>query len=214
MFRREDMKAGQGSPQWLRLFQLMSAEIALAEGCGDAVVPEVRRQRIREITGLEKQLKAVRTLEDIRQAVRFIEEYVTDPSTPEYYLIEYDRSRGTVAVEPYSQPIKGISSFDAIEMANSQQGGNINAVLVEADSIENLRAAYPNYFGDVQKFKSALEELRACHRENLCCRHSRLRPSRHMKSLILVGLAEADSQNRRALKAIPYAVAAARSFET
>jgi hypothetical protein len=70
-----------------------------------------------------------------------------------------DRSRGTVAVEPYSQPIQGISSFDAIEIANSQQGGNINAVLVEADSIENLRAAYPNYFGDVQKFKSALEVI-------------------------------------------------------
>jgi hypothetical protein len=158
MFRREDMKAGQGSPEWLRLFQLMSAEIALAEGCGDAVGPEARRERIQEITALEKQLKAVRTLEDIRQAVRFIEGYVT-VIKPEYYLIKYDRSSGTVAVEPYSQPIRGISSFDAFEVANSQRGGNVNAVLVEADSIENLRAAYPNYFGDVQKFKSALEEI-------------------------------------------------------
>src|SRR5205823_1143819 len=102
--------------------QLMSAEIALAESCGDAIAPEARRERIREIIALEKQLKAVRTLEDIRQAVRFIEEYVT-VTKPEYYLIKYDRSRGTVAVEPYSQPIKGISSFDAIEVANSQQGG-------------------------------------------------------------------------------------------
>jgi ppGpp synthetase/RelA/SpoT-type nucleotidyltranferase len=33
MFRSEDLKAGQGNPRWLRLFQLMSAEMSMAEGC-------------------------------------------------------------------------------------------------------------------------------------------------------------------------------------
>jgi hypothetical protein len=160
MFRREDLKAGQGSPGWLQLFQLMSAEIALAEGCDVAAGPDSRRERIQEITALEKELTAVRVLEDIRQAVRYIEEYVIDPlSKPEYYLIKYDRARGTVSVELYNQPIKGMSSFDAVEVASSEKGENINAVLVEVDSIENLRAAYPNYFGDVQMFKNALEEI-------------------------------------------------------
>jgi hypothetical protein len=32
-------------------------------------------------------------------------------------------------------------------------------VLVEADKLENLKAAYPNYFGDVQLFKTQLNNL-------------------------------------------------------
>jgi hypothetical protein len=35
-------------------------------------------------------------------------------------------------------------------------GRGQNAVLVEADKIEALKDAYPNYFGDVQVFKSNL----------------------------------------------------------
>ena len=31
-------------------------------------------------------------------------------------------------------------------------GGAYNIVLVEVDKVENLKAAYPNYFGDVQLF--------------------------------------------------------------
>jgi hypothetical protein len=31
--------------------------------------------------------------------------------------------------------------------------------LVEADSIHNLKAAYPNYFGDVQMFRTQLRAI-------------------------------------------------------
>jgi len=161
MFRREDLKGGQGDADWLRLFQLISAEIALAEECPGAAGPESRQDRVREIIDLEKKLRAVGTLEDTSQAVRYIDEYVADANyKPEYFLIKYDRSNGTVRVEPYSEPISGVKSLDTVEVANSEKGErNINAVLVEADSIENLKAAYPNYFGDVQIFRSILQKI-------------------------------------------------------
>jgi hypothetical protein len=34
-----------------------------------------------------------------------------------------------------------------------------NIVLVEADKLENLKAAYPNYFGDVDVFKRNLLDI-------------------------------------------------------
>jgi Region found in RelA / SpoT proteins len=161
MFRREDLKGGQGDADWLRLFQLTSAEIALAEGCHDAAGPDARSDRVREIIALEKKLRAVGTLEDTAQGVRYVDEYVTDANyKPEYFLIKYNRANGTVSVEPYSEPISGMKSLDAEEVTNSERGDrNINAVLVEADSIENLKAAYPNYFGDVQIFKGILQKI-------------------------------------------------------
>jgi hypothetical protein len=161
MFRREDLKGGQGDAGWLRLFQLMSAEIALAEECPDAAGPESRPDRVSEIIALDEKLRAIGTLEDTSQAVRYVDEYVTETNyKPEYYLIKYNRAKGTVSVEPYSEPISGMKSLDAEEVTNSEKGDrNINAVLVEADSIENLKAAYPNYFGDVQIFKGILQKV-------------------------------------------------------
>ena len=48
-------------------------------------------------------------------------------------------------------------SYDAAEVKNAESGsGETKIVLVEVDEMENLRTAYPNYFGDVQKFKSKL----------------------------------------------------------
>jgi hypothetical protein len=34
-----------------------------------------------------------------------------------------------------------------------------HSVLVEVDSIENLKATYPNYFGDVQMFRTQLRAI-------------------------------------------------------
>jgi hypothetical protein len=49
--------------------------------------------------------------------------------------------------------------LDTAEVTSSQKGERLNVVLVEADSIDNLRNAYPNYFGDVQRFKEMLQKI-------------------------------------------------------
>jgi hypothetical protein len=160
MFRQEDLKAGQGDAGWLRLFQLMSAEIALAEECHEAAGAQSRDDRVEEIISLEKSLRASATLEDTRQAVRYVDQYVFNPADkPEYYLIKYSRKEGAVTVQPYSESVRGVRSLDAVEVNSSEMNDRINAVLVEADSIGSLMAAYPNYFGDVQRFKDILEKI-------------------------------------------------------
>jgi len=150
LFRREDMKAGQGDPDWLRLFQLMSHEFAFAEGwSGD------QSRRIREIRELDKRLMAANTLENLSQAVRFTESYVSDPhSKSEYYLIRYNNADNTVSIEPHTGAIGGVRAYDRAAAPGNESGSNnINTVLVEVDKIENLKEAYPNYFGEVQLFK-------------------------------------------------------------
>jgi ppGpp synthetase/RelA/SpoT-type nucleotidyltranferase len=57
LFRGEDMKAGQGSPEWRKLFKLMSAEFMLSEGC--AQEDGGRNSRLEEIKALSAQLNAV-----------------------------------------------------------------------------------------------------------------------------------------------------------
>jgi ppGpp synthetase/RelA/SpoT-type nucleotidyltranferase len=160
LFRREDLKAGQGNSDWLRLFKLMSAEFALDEGCA-VIDVEDHILRIKEIMDLERKLDAVDTLEKLSQAFSYSENYVFDPnSKPDYFRIEYDRAAGEVRIRPYFGPINATKSYDHAEVKNDESGSReTKIVLVEVDEIENLRAAYPNYFGDVQKFKSKLRNV-------------------------------------------------------
>ena len=158
LFRREDMKAGQGNPDWLRLFKLMSAEFSVAEGCADN--DEERQARLSEIVELNKNLDAIQALENLRQAVKTTDSYVFDPNNkPDYFLIRYDRAQNLVSARALYGPIDAVRSYDSAENIDpSATNSGFNSVLVEVDEIENLKAAYPNYFGDVDLFKSKLQE--------------------------------------------------------
>ncbi|MCC6946887.1 MAG: RelA/SpoT domain-containing protein [Bradyrhizobiaceae bacterium] len=160
LFRREDLKAGQGDPGWLRLFQLMSGEFALEEGC-ITIDANDHQKRVEEITALERKLDAVDTLERLSQAFTYAENYYFDPQNkPDYFKITYDRHAETVRIEPFFGPIYASLSYDAAEVKNAESGSSdTKIVLVEVDEIENLRTAYPNYFGDVQLFKSKLRGI-------------------------------------------------------
>lgn len=159
LFRREDMKAGKGNPQWLRLFELMSAELAVAENCPQPNHLPEREERTREVRALDRELRAVDTLEQLRYAIRFTdtEWRVFDPK---YYRIEYDQVTSTVSVRPHFRPIQGIHEYDMAEEPDNIAGSNrLNTVFVEADKIEDLKEAYPNYFGDVQVFCENLKRI-------------------------------------------------------
>jgi hypothetical protein len=131
----------------------MASEIALAEGCPELAGAPTRNDRVREIRDLDKKLKAVGTLENLRQAFNYVENNDSGVD-PKYFLIQYDNTKSTVSVDPYDTSIAGTRSLDLIE-----KNEHINSVLVEADKIETLVEGYPNYFGDVQEFKNALRDV-------------------------------------------------------
>jgi ppGpp synthetase/RelA/SpoT-type nucleotidyltranferase len=153
LFRGEDLKAGQGSPDWLRLFQLMSAEFARAEGCPEPENAIPRRLRVEEIKELDRKLEAAAILDNMSVAFDFTDRYYLDTVyKPKYFLIKYNNLTRTVEVEPHSQAKEITRLYHDAE----KSGGAYNVVLVEVDKVENLKAAYPNYFGDVQLFRKNL----------------------------------------------------------
>jgi hypothetical protein len=160
LFRREDLKAGKGSLEWLRLFALMSAEFALEEGCS-SVDADAQRERIDAIVDLDQKLDAVDTLERLSQAFAYTDEYRFDPmNKPDYFKIIYDRAAAKVQIEPLFGARDATQSYDSSEVSNAESGsGEVKIVLVEVDEVENLKTAYPNYFGDVQNFKDRLRDL-------------------------------------------------------
>jgi hypothetical protein len=159
-FRRENLKAGKGDSNWLRLFELMSAEFAIAEDCEPAANLPPRNDRIKEMRELAGYLDAQRTLEALRQVVRYTASYVQAGEKPEFFRIELNRNTGEVFVKPHSMPKTGLQEQHSVEQLAVISGNrDINTVFVSAASIDELKQGYPNYFGDVQLFNKNLRDL-------------------------------------------------------
>jgi Region found in RelA / SpoT proteins len=159
LFRREDMKGGEGNSHWLRLFDLMSSELAMAEDCPEANHLPGHRDRVAEVIDLNQKLNALDVLEALRVAVRHTD-WVQSPEPPKYYRIQFNLRTRQVEVQPHHGAIAGVADQHAAEQPDALSGqSTINTVFVEADRIEDLKDAYPNYFGDVEVFKRNLLQV-------------------------------------------------------
>jgi hypothetical protein len=160
LFLGEYLKGGLGNPQWLRLFKLMSAEFSRFEGCPEQPDVPPYSQRISEIKVLDKALEATKNLDKLSHAVRFTDISVIARQKPTYYLIQYDNATNEIAVQSYFVPKSAMASYGSAEFFDNKTGRDTkNVVLVEADKVESLKEAYPNYFGDVQLFRAQLRNI-------------------------------------------------------
>jgi hypothetical protein len=137
------MKGGEGSADWLRLFALMSAEFALAEKCAEPPGLPDRPERVSEIRELEKQLDAVKTLENITHVVKYTEN-ISLKGEPEYYQIIYDRKKRIVSVEPYFNAIAGAKAYDETELNAEKSQSEITSVLVILHAAKGHFAGRPS----------------------------------------------------------------------
>lgn len=153
LYRNEDLKAGEGNPDWLRLLYLVASEFAEHEGCPEVPGSPPARERREEIRDLDTKLIATEVLDRLSHAFRFTEEYVMEKEY-RFLLIEYDHDAKKVTVKGYVNPPEGASSYDRAESAPS-----LDAVLVSLDRLRNLKAAFPNYFGDVLLFREQLRHI-------------------------------------------------------
>lgn len=158
LYRDEDMKAGLGNSDWLRLFHLMSSEFAITEGCSPSESARERSVRIEELRDLNSKLRAVGVLEDLKSATKFAEDFIHDKKSP-FYLITYNHETHQVKVHPYHDPLRGTQSLGAVEQRLDLGSSRDKVVLVEADRIASLVEAYPNYFGDVSLFARNLRSI-------------------------------------------------------
>jgi hypothetical protein len=162
LYLGEDFKSAKtGNPDWLRLFQLLSGELAVAEGSPVHHLVANKDDRIKEIRELNGKLGAIDLLENISTAFRWTSRWASDGSRPTYYLLKYDRANSLVSVEPYSGAQTATTAYDTSEAdaVRAMLKNNRNIVLVEADKIDNLKFAYPNYFGDVSFLKASLKRI-------------------------------------------------------
>ncbi|TRD00014.1 hypothetical protein FJV82_21975 [Mesorhizobium sp. WSM4305] len=114
LFQGQDLKHGKGEQDWLRLFQLTSAEFAHVEQCPVHIGVPGHNDRVRELRDINERIGATRILEDIKNFTHYSEKFVRLTEKSRYYLLQYGRDHN-VTIEPFWTLMSGARTLGEIE---------------------------------------------------------------------------------------------------
>ncbi len=137
---------------------LLSNMIAIHEGChGVPNTPASLAETKAEFLKLEKKLRIVPTLRGFCKCVDAVEDKALTYNAG-YYLLEFDYVEQFVHVTLY--PVgNGEIAQEEYSRKERAKSPETDVLLVKADSIESLKAAYPNYFSDITLFLDLTDQL-------------------------------------------------------
>jgi ppGpp synthetase/RelA/SpoT-type nucleotidyltranferase len=149
---------GTEKRDWGRFFALMSSAIACREKFPMVPdTPTTESELVRELRALTQQLNVESTLAGWTYAMKSLGKK-TGPDAALFLLI-LDTAKYTYSWEAFrrSQIKEAQRAYLDVEK-NLESAPGSQAVLVSADSMEAVRAAYPNFYGDTKAFVFALQE--------------------------------------------------------
>lgn len=159
-FQRLTLKSNQGPEEWLEFFALTAAALALHEGC--TAVPPKFAGHDRNLI-FEKTVDEVRRLR-IRERLRVYSsalQTIGPNDGSAYYLLELDVEARKTTYKAYAKADVELAMNDYLAAEKRLRDSRSQVVLVAAESVDELRQAYPNYFVDTHRFVTLLDEIEA-----------------------------------------------------
>lgn len=146
-----NLKSGVGDPQYFRFFALVSTLFAMEEEFPLVPnTPNYFEDVVSEILSLDGMYEIINKLGTATVVAKSFNEV---QQGADLFLMSLDLKFREIKVSgyKYSQIEQAITDYDELEKRR-----DTNNVLVYAKSLRELKAAYPNYFGDIGRF---LEKL-------------------------------------------------------
>lgn len=155
-WRDEDLKAGEGDPNWLRFFTLVSGHFAELEGQprGEHLNMSYRELKS-EVIDLSRYLNVAENLQTFSEFMNEADRY--DGSHNSNYVLKMDANTGNISVKAAWREIFDYDDLD--DQPNDQFQERSQSLEVSVDSMKALRQAYPNYFADTIRFLEVLKEM-------------------------------------------------------
>jgi len=159
-FTGQGLKFNKGEKEWKEFFRLVSSAFALEEET--PLVPNTplnKKELYSAIKEKEKTLNLIKTMQGWNEILRVfgIENYSKDYK---FFLMEIDvyQERLTITGFKKSEEDKAIDILERLEKKNKDRK-EYDVVLVGADTVNDLKKAYPNYFADTKEFLDKLKKI-------------------------------------------------------
>lgn len=157
LYTGTNLKAGEGDPQILRFFALVSSVFALEEGCPTVPnTPSTREELVREIKDVCLHKNILNKLTAIRSATHSI---VRQGNNAHYYLLVLSFEKQSLFIQEYAEKELELATKAYTIIESEKENFHLNAVLVSAGSINDLKSAYPNYFTDIGEFVRRIRRI-------------------------------------------------------
>lgn len=165
-----NLKGGEGPPEWLEFFRLVSCEFAAAEGTPRVAGTPPENDCLRRIGHLADQLAVVERLLAFRDALKVTENEEGGVGGLHYYLLQLspvapdaEEPGPTLRITAYSRRELDHANeeYSRLEQQARVEGREWDVVLVSASSLEALRNAYSNYFANTRLFLDRLRVILA-----------------------------------------------------
>lgn len=156
-FSSSPLKFGAGPKDWRRFFSLVGSAFAFQERT--ALVPKTPTNYealVGEIRLYARRLDVRRKLEHWREMLRAAPQ--VDTKGFSWLLLSLNLKDNTVSVTGFKENELARNAIAEREKAIAA-GAQEDAVLVSVNSLGELRAAYPNYYGDTRRFLKALKAV-------------------------------------------------------
>lgn len=153
------LKSGVGPDAWREFFRLTSTAFAMREGL--PIVPGTP-------TSLSEVLDRIRTLDEELRALRLLGGYVAAAqlvserwrNVKSYVLLDFNVDEGKVRLRRFKLRDHELANEEYARVEQEAAGNPTrDVVLVATDSLDALRRAYPNYFGDARSFASTVRRM-------------------------------------------------------
>ncbi|MDO4712620.1 MAG: RelA/SpoT domain-containing protein [Candidatus Saccharibacteria bacterium] len=156
--RRENLKAGQGSSDWLQLFEYLASIIALLED--SPTLPQHKNMTAQLLFKRAKQLSS-RLQAEARLsgwlAAMNVSTKMKRSSRYHYNILTIDPEQHLLTIQGFKKD--NLAGANKLLARLEQTSPDLQPVLVAAGDITSLKRAYPNYLLDTRKLITILKYL-------------------------------------------------------
>ncbi|MFH1890349.1 MAG: RelA/SpoT domain-containing protein [Candidatus Kuenenbacteria bacterium] len=159
-FTGQAIKSNEGEEGWKAFFKLMSSAFAKLEDCPTIPdTPDNEEKLYSLIKKKEKELNVKTKMKNWTDSIKLFDD-LKNKKNLHFFLLELDTIQEKLTISAYSkrQEEKAINDY-----ANAEKKiygkKEYDVVLVGADTLSDLKKAYPNYFLDTKEFITYLNKI-------------------------------------------------------
>lgn len=160
-FTKQAIKSNEGKIEWVNFFKLVSSAFAKIEDCKTLKdTPDDEEELFKKIKEKEKELQVIKKMQHWTNSIDIVDKFKQKQSNSHFFLLELNTNLEEITIKSYSkrQEQKAFQAYSEVEKKIFNVEG-YDVVLVGADSVHDLKKAYPNYFVDTKEFLNLLQKI-------------------------------------------------------
>lgn len=155
------IKFNENRSEWIDFFKLVSSAFAIKENCPTIEPVDNIQSLYAEIKKKEARLKVMDRLDFWRATSKFFNEETKGiENKAKFFLLELDIKGKRLMMQSFTKKSEERAIKEYSELEKRHRGkSDYDVVLIGAETIKDLKKAYPNYFADTEDFISELKEI-------------------------------------------------------